>query len=160
MSVAFVTTIRDARTKGSLLAATSWDKESHVNENGSGTVPSGKDCSVSSRRRRRRSFANGSTWAGLVGLAMNSETVVNLRPAVALVGWRATGSIGQVHCQRAGKEWGADSRLDSAPRHWVASAATLTCLASSSSCTTLMRSSILILTFSLASAAVREGPEE
>ena len=81
----------------------------------------------------------------------------NLRPAVAPVGWRATGSIDQVHCQRAGKEWGADSRLDSAPRRWVASAAALTRLAPSSPCTTLMRSSILILTFCLASAAVRES---
>ena len=156
MSVALVTTIRDAKTKGSLLAATSWDKESHVNENGSGTLPSGKGCLVSSRRRRR-SFANESTWTGLVDLAMNLEMVVNLRPAVSLVGWRATGSIGQVHCQRAGKEWGADSRLDSAPRRWVASAAALTRLAPYSPCTTLMRSSILILTFCLASAAVRES---
>ena len=52
------------------------------------------------------SFANGSTLAGLVGLGTNLETVVNLRLAVPLVGWRATRSIGQVHCQRAGKEWG------------------------------------------------------
>jgi hypothetical protein len=157
LSVALVTTIRDVRIKGSLLALASWDKESQVNANGSGTLPSGKACLVSSRRRRRRSFANGSTWAGLVGLGTNLETVVNLRPAVAPVGWRATGRIGQVHCQIAGKEWGADLRLDSALRRWVASAATLTRLASSSSCMALKRSSILILTFSLASAAVRES---
>jgi len=56
---------------------------------GSGTFPSGKDCLVSSMRRRRRSFANGSTLAGLVGLGMNLETTaVNLRPGV-VVGWRA-----------------------------------------------------------------------
>ena len=86
------------------MAATSWDKASHVNENGSGTLPSGKDCLVRSRRRRRCSFANGSTWAGLVGLGTNLELVVNLRLAVAPVGWKATGSISQVYCQRAGKE--------------------------------------------------------
>ena len=96
-----VTTIRDARMKGSLLAPASWDKESQVNANGSGTLPSGKDCLVSSRRRRRPSFANGSTWAVLAGLGTNFETVVNLRPVVVLVGWRATGNIGQVHCRRA-----------------------------------------------------------
>ena len=83
------------------MAVTSWDKACHVNENGSGTLPSGKNCLVRSRRRRRRSFANGS---GLVGLGTSLERVVNLRLAVALVGWRATGSISQVHCQRAGKE--------------------------------------------------------
>ena len=54
-------------------------------------------------------------------------------------------------------ENGADLRLDSAPRRWVASAVALTRLASSSSCMTLTRSSILILTFSLASAAVSES---
>ena len=86
------------------MAAISWDKASHVNENGSGTLPSGKDCLVRSRRRRRCSFANGSTWAGLVGLGTSLERVVNLRLAVVPVGWRATGRISQIHCQRAGKE--------------------------------------------------------
>ena len=41
-------------------------------------------------------------WIGmgsLVGLAMNLETVAKLRPIVALIDWRATGSIGQVHYQ-------------------------------------------------------------
>ena len=86
------------------MAATSWDKTSHVDENGSGTLPSGEDCLVRSRRRRQRSFANGSTWAGLVGLGTSLERVVNLRLAVLPVGWRATGRISQIHCQRAGKE--------------------------------------------------------
>ena len=103
------------------MTATSWDKASHVDENGSGTLPSGEDCLVRSRRRQRRSFANGSTWAGLVGLETSLERVVNLRLAVVPVGWRATGSISQVHCQRAGKEWGADLRSDSTARRWVAS---------------------------------------
>ena len=129
----------------------------HVVVNGSGTLPSGNDCLVSSRRRRRRSFADGSTLTGLVGLETNLETVVNLRPTVSLAGWRATGSIGQVRCQRVGNELGADLRLDSAARRWGASAVNLTRLASSSSCMTLMRSSIWILTFSSASAAARES---
>ena len=41
-------------------------------------------------RRRRRSFANGSTLAGSVGLGLNLETGVNSWPAVDSVasGWR------------------------------------------------------------------------
>ena len=124
--------------------------------NKSGTSPSGKDCLVSSSRRRRRSFAKGSTLVGLVGLGMNLETVVNLRPTVASVGWRATGSIGQVRCQRACKEPEADLRVESAARRWVPSAIVFTRLASSPSWMTLMRFSIDMLTFSLASAAARE----
>lgn len=56
--------------------------------NGSGTLPSGKDCLVSSMRRRRRPFASGSTLAGSVGLGTNLETVVKSRPAVASAGVR------------------------------------------------------------------------
>ena len=103
------------------MAATSWDKANYVNENGSGTLPSGKNCLVRSRRRRRRSFAN-------VGLGTNLERVVNLRLAVAPVGWRATGSIKPGSLSESGQGVGADLRSDrdsAARRHgWVASADT------------------------------------
>ena len=52
---------------------------------------------------------------------MNLETMVNLRPTGASVGWRATGSIEQVRCQRACKEPEADLRVESAARRWVPS---------------------------------------
>ena len=94
---------------------------------------------------------------GLVGLGMNLETMVNLRPTGASVGWRATGSIEQVRCQRACKEPEADLRVESAARRWVPSAIVFTRLASSSSWMTLMRFSTGMLTFSLASAAAREN---
>lgn len=79
-----------AKIKGRLLAAASCNKASHVRVKGSGTFPSGKVWLVSSRRRLRRSFANGSTLAGFGGLGMNLEIVVNWRPAVCLGGRRAT----------------------------------------------------------------------
>ena len=84
---------------------------------------------------------------------------MNSRPGGALVGWRATESIGQVHkyCQRAGKVWGADLRSNSAARRRIASAVASIRLASSASCMALMRSSIGILTLSLVISAATEA---
>ena len=67
---------------------------------GSGIFPPGKDGLVSPMIRRRCSFANGSTLAGLVALGMSLETAVNSRLVVA-VGWRAAGSISRF----AVREW-------------------------------------------------------
>lgn len=106
MSVALVTAIREARMKGIFLTSASRDNWSCVNVYGSGNLLSGKVSLVSWRRRRRRSFMDGST--GFEALEERFATGVNrsLEDALVLVGTEATtGRIRQLRNERARKTY-------------------------------------------------------